>query len=439
MTEKTGKRVGPAYLAGDVGCEALATFSGLWSLTRKGTSKLAENGAPARARLSQATGSACFKLTWRTTMKSITRVLHMGAKVLTDRHTRLVAVLGSLALAWACYPVIDTSYSNPQNSGNAQWSIEFRTGEEKVHIELRYERKSEKGTHSSSHGFTLDPSLLSGLTREQAMSSGAHVQFQLKRDAGTFNFDGWFKEGNGSGHFTFIPDRAFAAQLSSQGFGSPTDEQLLSLAMSDTGFALINELKTQGYERPTLNQLVEMGNHGVGVDYLQGLKSYGYQLKTVDGLVKMRDHGVSLKFISEMSSLGYKNLEPEGLIRIRDHGVTPEFINEMVAAGYPQFSVDEWVTLRDHGVNTKYIKELDGLGYSRLPVEQLREMRDHGVNPQFIQELKAQGYDRVPVEQLVRLRDHGVTGPYIQKMKERGYSNLSLDEYINLRDRGSWE
>ncbi len=186
-------------------------------------------------------------------MKSITRVLHMGAKVLTDRHTRLVAVLGSLALAWACYPVIDTSYSNPQDSGNAQWSIEFRTGEEKVHIELRYERKSEKGTHSSSHGFTLDPSLLSGLTREQAMSSGAHVQFQLKRDAGTFNFDGWFKEGNGSGHFTFIPDRAFAAQLSSQGFGSPTDEQLLSLAMSDTGFALINELKTQGYERPTLN------------------------------------------------------------------------------------------------------------------------------------------------------------------------------------------
>src|SRR5260370_14788663 len=126
MTEKTGK-VAPAYLAGDVECEALATFSGLRALTCKGTSKLAENGAPARARLSQATGPACFKLTWRTTMKSITRVLHMGAKVLTDRHTRLVAFLGSLALAWACYPVIATSYSNPQDSGNSPWLIEFRT------------------------------------------------------------------------------------------------------------------------------------------------------------------------------------------------------------------------------------------------------------------------------------------------------------------------
>src|SRR5256886_2390433 len=145
---------------------------------------------------------------------------------------------------------------------------------------MRYERKSEKGTHSSSHGFTLDPSLLSGLTREQAMSAGTHVQFRLKRDAGTFNFEGWFKDGNGSGHFTFAPDRSFAAQLNGQGFGSPSDEQLLSLAMSDTGFALINELKNQGYERMTLDQLIDMGNHGVSVEYVQGLKSYGYQLKS---------------------------------------------------------------------------------------------------------------------------------------------------------------
>ena len=200
-------------------------------------------------------------------MKNVKRVLQTTGKVLTSRRIRLVSVLGLLVALWACYPVSDISYSNPQDSGTGQWLIEFRTGEEKVHIELRYERRSEKGHGFSSHGFTLDPARLSGLTREQAMSGGTHAQFQLQRDAGTFNFEGWFKQGNGSGHFTFTPDRAFAAQLNSQGFGSPTDEQLLSLAMSDTGFALINELRAQGYERPTLNQLVDMGNHGVGFDY----------------------------------------------------------------------------------------------------------------------------------------------------------------------------
>ena len=212
--------------------------------------------------------------------------------------------LASLALLWACYPIADTSYSNPQEFGTGQWLIEFRPGETRVQMEMRYERKSEKGTGHSSHGFSIDPALLSGLSRDQAMSGGTNVRFQLKRDAGTFNFEGWFKEGNGSGHFTFTPDHGFASQLTSQGFGSPTDEQLLSLAMSDTGLALISELKSQGYERFTLDQLVQLGNHGVNLEYVQGLKSYGYQLKTVDNLVQMRDHGVNLKFIQRAGRPG---------------------------------------------------------------------------------------------------------------------------------------
>src|SRR2546422_8772618 len=410
-----------------------ATFSSVSSLTCQEVSIRPRIRRCLSVNFRKSTAQSCFSAAWKTIMKAHLR--RCGA-VLVDRQIRLIAVLGSMALLWACYPVVDTTYSNPQEAGTGQWLIEFRTGEEKVHIEMRYERKTEKGTSSHSHGFMIDPVSMSGLTREQAMSKDSHVQFQLKRDAGTVNFEGWFKEGNGSGHFTFAPDHTFAAQLTSQGYGSPTDEQLLSLAMSDTGFALINELKAEGYERPTLDQLVAMGNHGVSVEYVQGLKSYGYQVKTIDYLVKMRDHGVSLKFIREMASMGYRNLEPEGLIRIRDHGVTPDFINEMVAAGYSQSSLDDWVTLRDHGVNTNYIRELNTLGYSHLPLEQLRVMRDHGVNPNFIKDLKQLGYDRVAVEQLIRLRDHGVTVSFIQRMKDRGYTNLSLDEFINLRDRG---
>ena len=45
------------------------------------------------------------------------------------------------------------------------------------------------------------------------MSAGSHVQFQLIRDAGTFNCEGWFKDGKGSGHFVFSASPAFAAEL----------------------------------------------------------------------------------------------------------------------------------------------------------------------------------------------------------------------------------
>src|ERR1044072_2952551 len=229
-------------------------------------------------------------------MPITSRFWKQSVRLANDRRLRLIAVLGMLGLMWACYPVTDTSYSHPQNAGTGQWLIEFRTGEEKIRIELRYARHDAKGDHTSSHGFSLDRARLTGLSRDQAMSGGSHVQFQLQRDAGTFNFDGWFKEGNGSAHFTFAPNRSFASDLKTQGIGEPTDEQLLSLAMTDTGFALINELKAQSYGQPTLNQLVNLGNHGVNLDYVQGLKSYGYPVKTIDNLIKMTEPGGNLKF-----------------------------------------------------------------------------------------------------------------------------------------------
>jgi hypothetical protein len=219
---------------------------------------------------------------------------HKVRMVLRHRVLRLFGLLGLLVFLSACYPVTEVSYSNPQDSTMNQWLMEFKTGENKVHLAMRYISQHDVASGFSSNGFQVSPEQLVGLTRDQAMSTGAHVQFQLKRDAGTFNFDGWFKEANGSGHFTFTASAPFAAELNKQGYATPTDEQLLSMAMNDVRFALISELKAQGYEQPSLKQLVDMGNHGVRLEYVQGLKSLGYNLKSIDFLIEMKDHGVNL-------------------------------------------------------------------------------------------------------------------------------------------------
>lgn len=226
-------------------------------------------------------------------------------KILLNTKMRFIALFALFTLVWACYPVADVSYSNPQDNGVMQWLIEFKTGEEKVQLNLRYTRENKdatKGSSWSNHSntsFGITPDKLVGLTRDQAMSTtGANVKFELRRDAGTFHFEGWFKQGNGSGHFTFSPSASFVTQLDQLGFGRPTPEQQFSMALTNVGSELINELKAQGYEKFTLEQLVKMGNHGVGLEYVQGLKSAGYNVKTIDYLIKMRDHGVTLRFIS---------------------------------------------------------------------------------------------------------------------------------------------
>src|SRR5688572_26342705 len=109
---------------------------------------------------------------------------------------RYVALIAILALAVACYPASETSYSNPQTTAN-QWLIEFKTDEAKVYLTMRYRRERDSGFSHSITGFGIGLDQLTGLTREQVMSaSGNVVRFQLKRDAGTFNFEGWFREGN---------------------------------------------------------------------------------------------------------------------------------------------------------------------------------------------------------------------------------------------------
>jgi hypothetical protein len=357
--------------------------------------------------------------------------------------TRLPKILVfalALSLLWACYPAAEVSYSSPQDSTAYQWLIEFKSSEARLQLTMRYQRQGDHGFSYSNTGFGVTLDQLAGLTREQVLSaSGNNVRFQLKRDAGTFNFEGWFREGNGSGHFTFSPSSSFANELARQGFGKPNDEQLLSLAMSDTGFAFINELKAQGYDTSTVEQLVRMGNHGVRLEYLQGLKSLGYSIKSTDLVVRMKDHGVSLNFIRELTGLGYSNLSTDELVRTKDHGVSARYINEFVAAGYNRANLDEWITLKDHGVSTEFVNELKELGYARLPLEELVRMRDHGVSAAFIKELKDLGYSNTSIEQLVRLKDHGVSAAYIRRMKERGYADLSLDEFIRLRDRGERE
>jgi len=169
---------------------------------------------------------------------------------------RYVALIAVLAFAAACYSASNVSYSNPQTTGN-QWLIEFRTDESKVMLTMQYRRERENGKFShSSTGFGIALDQLSGLSRDQMLSAAGNVvRFQLKRDAGTFSFEGWFKEGNGSGHFTFTPNSSFAAELGRLGFGKSDDEQLQALAMSDVGMAYLNELKAQGYDTTTVDQL----------------------------------------------------------------------------------------------------------------------------------------------------------------------------------------
>jgi beta-lactamase regulating signal transducer with metallopeptidase domain len=316
---------------------------------------------------------------------------------------------------------------------------------------------------NSSSGTTVPVDRLEGLSSAQLSGAGS-VRFGIRRDAGTFTFEGVMRNGVGAGTFTFAANPAFPAELVKRGLAKPTPKEQYELARHDVGLALVDELTKQGYQRPAVSELVRAGQHGVSLDYLRGMGELGYRLGVLDALIKQRDHGVTPRYIRELGELGLTRLSADELLKARDHGVSPEYVRDMRALGYASLNLEQLVTARDHGVSPEFVREMGELGHQKLPldvligardhgvspgyVRELRELgytlglpeltkaRDHGVSPEFVRELKALGYANLTLDALIRLRDHGVTPKYVSELKALGYDGVAIDDLVGLRDRG---
>lgn len=318
-------------------------------------------------------------------------------------------------------------------SGSSQESLpgtwEIRPAREPGTVQLRLSEGD------GSHGSTIDVKSLDGLSPAQLAGGGGPVQFSVRRDAGTFTFEGIVRNGVGAGTFTFTANPNFSADLAKRGFERPTTADHRVLARQDIGFAFLDELTAQGYTRPSLAQLIRAAQHGVSLRYLREMGGLGYRLGRVEALVEQRNHGVSPEFIRGLAAQGMPRLSADDLIQARHHGVSPEYIGELKALGHRSLDLKQLIVLRNHGVSAEFIRELEQLGFKKLPLEALIEARNHGISPDYVRELRDLGY-ALTLEELTKARNHGVSPEEIREMSALGYQRLPLDSLIRLRNQG---
>jgi beta-lactamase regulating signal transducer with metallopeptidase domain len=288
---------------------------------------------------------------------------------------------------------------------------------------------------NSSSGSNVPIEQLEGLTAAQIAGTGGPIQFRLKRDAGTFTFEGVVRNGVGAGTFSFAADPNFPAELAKRGFARPAAGEQYQMARHDVGFAFVDELNKQGYSKPETSELVRAGQHGVQVTYLRDMGALGYRLGSLDPLIKLRDHGVTPDYVRELAALGYKGLSADDLRQARDHGITPDYVKAMTDAGYGSLRMEELINARDHGVSADFVRGLGDAGHRKLPLEQVIRVRDHGVSPEYARDMRQLGYT-LPIEELIRTRDHGVTVEFVRAMAALGYTGLPMDSLVRVRDHG---
>jgi beta-lactamase regulating signal transducer with metallopeptidase domain len=311
--------------------------------------------------------------------------------------------------------------------GSGTWEIRPSDAKDTVHLRL-VER-------NSSSGSNVPIAQLEGLTSAQLTGTGGPVQFRVRRDAGTFTFEGVIRNGVGAGTFAFAPDANFPLELAKRGFTRPTAGEQYQMARHDIGFAFLDELNRQGYAKPQTSDLVRAGQHGVRADYVREMGALGYRLGSLEPLITLRDHGITPAYVREMADQGYKGLAADDLRQARDHGITPEYVRGMRDAGYGSLPMNELIKVRDHGITPEFVRELGDAGHRKLPLDQLLRVRDHGVVPEYVREMRQLGY-ALPIDELVRARDHGITVQYVREMAALGYGTQPMDSLIRVRDHG---
>lgn len=132
------------------------------------------------------------------------------------------------------------------------------------------------------YGDTMKLADFRGLSDAQIHASmQTSVQFQLAREAGTLQFEGVFKNGDGAGQFTFQSNPAFpnavralgvAFELKRHRENQSEESDLFSLAMSDVSTSFIRSMQAEGYN-VTLDKYLSMRMFGIDLNFVRTMNS----------------------------------------------------------------------------------------------------------------------------------------------------------------------
>ena len=117
-------------------------------------------------------------------------------------------------------------------------------------LNISFSIKTEQGRNQNGRSFSYDE--LQGLGREQ--TAGGKVSFRLTREAGTFDCEGSFTDGKGSGTFRFTPAAGYLEAMRSRGFdfdkfnskGNGTvEDRVFAAAIIDVTTRLADDLRAR--------------------------------------------------------------------------------------------------------------------------------------------------------------------------------------------------
>jgi hypothetical protein len=272
-----------------------------------------------------------------------------------------VIITGSLPVLSAQARTGEWTLSRSDNQGKVRFSLQSSTGGDHFNTSSDWNTSDLRGIDWST--------------------SGKHdVHFTIARDAGTIECEGFLKNGDGAGLFTFNPNPRYSSDMQSLGFTGVSADKQLAFAIHDVSIAFARKMKSSGIQSLDTDKLIAFRIFSVDTDFLNQLRAAGLNGNNADKLIAFRIHGVSPEFVNDLRTAGLNVTDSDKLIAFRIHGVSPEYVREVERLGYPHPDPDQLIAMRIHGVTPEYIGNLRSHGMHNLTLEQLVSLRIQGIN-----------------------------------------------------------
>ena len=231
-------------------------------------------------------------------------------------------------------------------------------------IQISFERTRKNGRNTNSQKFSYSD--LQGLDRSNAENGNA--QFLIAREAGTIQCSGKFKDGKGSGTFTFTPDSSYINAMRSRGFDflktDPDDsdepdqisQRLFAAAMLNVTTALADDLNTANFGPLEADDLFKAAIFKIDGAFMAEMKATGFPDLSMEDLVKARIFKIDSAYVRDMRNAGLSVDKFESLVKYSIFKVTPEYLTELRNAGLANLSTEEVVKLRIFKVDAEYVR-----------------------------------------------------------------------------------
>lgn len=199
---------------------------------------------------------------------------------------------------------------------NGEWTLSRSDTAGKVRFTIESTRDAEHSFSSSSDWNTSD---FSGL--DLSTPDKHDVHFTIHRDAGDIECEGFMRDGQGAGLFTFRANPQYTQQMAALGFSGISDDQQFSFALHDVSLAYAREMKDAGVQDLDARQLIAFRIHRVSVEYVRALAQLGYANPPARQLIALRIHGVTPEYIQKLRAHGMQNLTLQQLVKLRIFGI----------------------------------------------------------------------------------------------------------------------